>query len=237
MKRKLTAAGLILIMALSATALAADPFFPKVTDMPAFTDVAPGGTPGGAWYDYQSVKTTVEAGLMKGTGTAFEPGGDITLAEVATIAARVNEKTTGYAIPKQEQGQTWYDSALAVMAHIGVDVGKDPLAKATRADFARILSAVLPDSMMAAINTITVLPDTKDADVLRFYNAGILTGRDIYGTFAGTEPLRRSEACAMLARIISPGLRKSFTPAYSPGVTPAPSPSPSASLSPSESPA
>lgn len=220
MKKKLTAVCLVLVLVCSSTALAANPFFPKVTEMPTFTDVAPGGTPGGVWYDYQSVKTTVEAGLMKGSGGAFNPGGDITLAEVAIIAARVNEKATGYAIPKQEAGQTWYDGALAVMAHIGVDVGKDPLAKATRADFVRILSAVLPDNMMAAINTITSLPDTKDTDVLRFYNAGILTGRDAYGTFDGSGTLKRTEVCAILARIISPDLRKSFTPAYSPS-TPA----------------
>lgn len=216
MTRKLTTVGLILALALSTTALAADPFFPKVTDLPAFTDITPTPTPGGAWYDYQSVKTTVEAGLMKGTGTDFNPGGDITLAEVATIAARINEKTTGYAIPQQEAGQAWYEGALAVMAHIGVDVGKDALAKATRSDLVRILSAVLPDNMMVAINTIATLPDTKDAAVLRFYNAGILTGRDIYGTFAGADPLRRSEVCAMLARVINPDLRMILNLAYSP---------------------
>lgn len=216
MKKKMMALLLVLALCLSPAALAAEPFFPKVTDLPAFTDITPTPTAGGAWYNYQSVKTTVEAGLMKGTGTAFNPGGDITLAEVAVIAARVNEKTTGYAIPAQEQGQTWYDGALAVMTHIGVNVGKDPLAKATRADFVRILSAVLPDSMMAAINTVTSLPDTKDADVLRFYNAGILQGNDAYGTFNGGNTLRRSEVAAMLARIINPDLRILLNLAYSP---------------------
>lgn len=219
MKKKLTAACIILSLALSSAALAAEPFFPKVADMPAFTDL----TPDGVWYDALSVKTAVEAGLMKGTGAnAFTPGGTLTLAEVFTIAARINEKTTGYAIPKQEAGQFWYDPALAVMTHIGVDVGSDPTAKATRADFVRVLSAVLPDTMMAPINAITSLPDSKDAAVLRFYNAGILTGKDAYGTFAGDLTLTRSEVAAMLARIINPDLRKSFTPAYSPSPMTAP---------------
>lgn len=238
MKRNLTAAGLavVLTFSLSITTLAAQPLFPKIVEMPTFTDLAPVPPPGSPWYDYQSVKTTVEAGFMKGTGDgAFLPGGDITLAEVAAIAARVNEKTTGYAIPAPEKGQTWYAPYLAVMTHIGVDVGSNPTAKATRSDFVRILSAVLPDSMMAAINTVTSLPDTKDPDVLRFYNAGILTGKDAYGTFYGDKTLFRSEVTAMLARIINPDLRKSFTPAYSPETTPSPSPAPSVTPPPPES--
>lgn len=222
MKRALTAAGLILALALSTSALAAEPLFPKTAEMPAFTDLAPVPVSGGAWYDYQSVKTTVEAGLMKGTGTAFYPGGDITLAEVAAIAARVNEKTTGYAIPAQVKGQLWYAPYLAVMTHLGVSVGADPTVKATRSDFVRILSAVLPDSYLTPINSITTLPDTKDAAVLRFYNAGILTGKDAYGTFYGDQSLLRSEVTAMLARIIQPDLRKSFTPAYSPDIPASP---------------
>lgn len=212
-------AGLILAVCLTG-ALATEAFFPKVADMPTFADLPPEGIPGGVWYDYKSVQTTVEAGLMVGTNKGFEPGGHITLAEVATLAARINEKTTGYAIPAPEEGAPWYAPGLAVMEHLGVSVGSDPLAKATRADFVRILSAVLPDEMLSAINAITTLPDTKDPDVLRFYNAGILTGKNAYGTFDGAGNLTRSEGAAMVARVIDPSLRKAFTPAYSP-TTPA----------------
>lgn len=219
MKRTLTA----LVLAFGLTlgtggALATGPLFPLTTPMPAFTDVVPGGPAGGVWYDYQSVKTAVESGLMKGTGSAFAPGNDITLAEVATIAARINEKATGYAIPAQEPGTPWYSPALAVMTHIGVTVGTTPEAKATRDDFVRILNAALPDSMMAPINTITSLPDSTDAGVLRFYNAGLLEGRDKYGTFDGGGTLRRAECAAMVARMVDPALRKLLNLAYSPAL-------------------
>ena len=46
----------------------------------------------------------------------------------------------------------------------------------------------LPEDQLPAVNTITALPDTADADVLRFYNAGILTGVNEYGMFAGQHP-------------------------------------------------
>ena len=47
----------------------------------------------------------------------------------------------------------------------------------------------------------------EDEDILRFYNAGILTGSDDYGTFRGLSPLNRGQAAAMLARIVSPAQR------------------------------
>ena len=62
-------------------------------------------------------------------------------------------------------------------------------------------------------NTITALPDTSDAAVLRFYNAGILTGVDDYGTFSGGKTLTRAECAAMVSRIVRTAQRQSFTPA------------------------
>ena len=71
--------------------------------------------------------------------------------------------------------------------------------------------------MLAPINTITALPDSTDPDVLRFYNAGILTGVDSWGTFAADKSLTRMETAAMVARVARTELRQSFTPAdYTP---------------------
>ena len=67
--------------------------------------------------------------------------------------------------------------------------------------------------MLAPINTITALPDSTDPDVLRFYNAGILTGVDSWGTFAADKSLTRMETAAMVARVARPELRQTFTPA------------------------
>ncbi len=209
-------AALLLVLALgTGTALAA-PMFPATQVMPAFTDLSPQGTTGGAWYDYSSVKICVEAALMKGTGAAFQPGGVITVAEVATIAARIHEKTANSPLPAQAPGRPWYAPAMERMAALGIDAGAGPETSASRSSFVRMLAAVLPQSMTMPINTITSLPDSSDTDVLRFYNAGFLTGKDIYGTFDGAGTLTRAEVAAMVARIADTALRKTFSLAYTP---------------------
>lgn len=214
MKQRLSALFLSLTMILTPAALAAESnLFPADISMPVFTDISADGKSGGGWYDYSGIQVCVETGLMKGVGngSVFSPGGNISVAEVAMVCARINEKMTGYAIPVLEKGQPWYAPAISVMEHVGAVTPADPTVSATRADFVRLLSAVVPSKMLSPINSITVLPDTGDADVLRFYNAGIVTGADKYGTFAGDRGLTRAEAAAMLARIVRPGLRKTFT--------------------------
>ena len=76
-----------------------------------------------------------------------------------------------------------------------------------------MLAAVVPEDMLTPINQITALPDTADAAVLSFYNAGILTGVDDWGTFAPGKTLTRAETAAMVARVARPELRERFTPA------------------------
>lgn len=83
---------------------------------------------------------------------------------------------------------------------------------AARQDLFACLSEVVPDEALPAINSISSLPDTDDEEVLRFYNAGILTGMDKFGTFNGDKPLSRKEMAAMLSRIARPSLRMDFTP-------------------------
>ena len=95
---------------------------------------------------------------------------------------------------------------------LGVTV-PDGAQTADRQDFITLLAAVVPEGMLTPINTITSLPDTEDADVLAFYNAGILTGVDDWGTFAGERTLTRAECAAMVARVARPELRQAFTPA------------------------
>ena len=84
---------------------------------------------------------------------------------------------------------------------------------AKRQDLFACLAEVVPPEALPSINTISSLPDTDDEEVLAFYNAGILTGMDKFGTFHGDKPLSRKEMAAMLSRIARPALRVSFTPA------------------------
>lgn len=77
----------------------------------------------------------------------------------------------------------------------------------------RLLSLVSGD-LLEPINDITDFPDateeTKDV-ILPFYQAGILTGTDDYGTFRANGTLSRAEMATMAARLIRPELRQEFT--------------------------
>ena len=202
------------LLAGSAAAVTPEEAFPAVNTYPGFIDVEEG-----AWYA-DAARVCCEVGLMQGTGHAFAPDELLTVGEVAAIAARMNQAVTGEAIPMAtpKPGETlpWYFSYVEYLESLGIDV-PDPTKQATRQEFVTLLSAVVPEDMLTPINTITSLPDSTDPDVLRFYNAGILTGVDSWGTFAADKSLTRMETAAMVARVARTELRQSFTPAdYTP---------------------
>ena len=196
---------------LAGTALAATPeeIFPDQYEYPGFIDVDPD-----AWYA-DAARVCATAGLMQGTGQGFAPDEILTVGEVAAIAARMNAATTGdpipMATPKEGETLPWYFSYVHYLEALGIAV-PDPEEAATRQEFFTLLAAVVPEDMLSPINTIEALPDTDDADVLRFYSAGILTGVDRFGTFAGDKTLTRAECAAMIARVARTELRVSFVP-------------------------
>ncbi len=167
-----------------------------------------------SWY-YEGVKTCYENGVMHGTGEGkFSPDSVMSLAEAAVIAARLGASFTGSTIPAPGEGAIWYAPELDYLRwkapELEANVAAHPERSATRSEFFALLSVVTPSSELAAINSITSLPDTADANVLAFYNAGILTGTDAYGTFAGEKTLQRSEVAVTVARLVKPELRKQF---------------------------
>ena len=200
MKKKIFCGMLSLVLCLS-LAQAAESSFTDVKD----TD----------WFaPYVSV--CAESGLMNGTGNGnFSPSGTMTVAECAAIAARLLESSSGQAIPGVTAlpGETppWYQKYVGYLTANGVAV-PEPTKTATRQELFDLLSAVTAPEQLPAINSITALPDTGDQHVLAFYNAGILTGTDEYGTFAGDKTLSRSEVAAMVARLVKSELRLSFIP-------------------------
>lgn len=162
------------------------------------------------------VSVCVENGLMNGTGAgAFSPQGVITAGEVAAIAARLGESLNGepivYGTAAPGEKLPWYHWYVENLKSYGVTVAA-PESPASRLEFISYLSAVTPQENLSVINSISSLPDTADSAVLSFYNAGILTGVDDYGTFSGNRTLTRSEAAAMVARLVNPDLRLPFTP-------------------------
>lgn len=200
--------------------------FPAVVPYPdaGFADVAEG-----IWYA-DAVKLCYETGLMKGTADGiFSPGGTFTVAEAATVAARTGSILSGDGASfDAAPGEPWYQPYVSYLTKQGVPVPA-PAKNATRAEFFALLSRVVPQSDLPAINSIKSLPDTKDEAVLRFYNAGILTGTDVYGSFSGERSLTRSEVATMLARVADPALRQTFTPQKAPADTPVPDEKPTPS--------
>jgi hypothetical protein len=186
----------------------------------AFTDTR------GTWCDGYA-QTCYEAGLMDGTtAKTFSPRGPLTCAQIMTITARLYKLLRGDAsgFTAAAAGDAWYQPYMDYLTELSVSdsdlsdalnyVSDTPNEPCDRYGFVYLLSAVLPDSALTSINTLTVLPDVSsdETEIWDFYAAGILTGSDAYGTFNGDTGLSRGQAAAMLARIADPAQRVKFTP-------------------------
>lgn len=174
--------------------------------------------PAGSWYA-AGVQSAYELGLMTGTGAnAFDPSGNLTLAETVVLAARLHSIYAGDGA-SFTGGATWYQPYVDYAIQNGIIASgaySDYNATATRAQFASILAAALPSEALPAINTVTALPDvdanaTYAAAALKLYNAGILTGSDASGTFNPTSSIQRSEVATIVTRMADQSQRKTFT--------------------------
>lgn len=201
--------------------------FPAVQEYPGYADVAERD-----WF-YDNARLCYEIGLMNGTDRGFEPGKVLTGAEAVTLAARVGAALRGETIPAARPGEAWYqryadylkltstsDKAGALSRVLSESLPWNDLERpATRDLFLNFLFLAVDGYQddFAGINQIQALPDADGHIILQFYNWGILTGVDKYGTFAPGKTLSRAECAAMVSRIARVELRLSFTPAdYSP---------------------
>ena len=206
-----------LCLSLSAPALAAGlDNFQKVNTYTAgqFTDV-----PAGSWFA-PNVRAAYELDLMTGSSaTTFNPNGNLTVAEALVLACRLHSTYVGDGETFAANGGTWYQPYVDYAVESGIIAAgdyTDYTATATRAQFAAILAAALPDEALPAINSVTSLPDL-DANaayagsVLKLYNAGILTGSDAAGSFKPESTIQRSEVATIVTRMADKSLRKTFT--------------------------
>ena len=206
-----------LCLSLTAPALAAGlDNFGKVNTYTAgqFTDV-----PADAWFA-PNVQAAYELDLMTGSSdTTFNPNGNLTIAEALVLACRLHSTYVGDGETFTTSGGTWYQPYVDYAVKTGIitdGVYTDYTATATRAQFAAILAASLPDEALPAINSVTALPDLDAsaayaAAVLKLYNAGILTGSDTAGSFKPTSTIQRSEVATIVTRMADKSLRKTFT--------------------------
>jgi len=154
-------------------------------------------------------------GLMKGnSANTFNPKGNITLAEAITVAARVRSiYLTGS--DSFVPGAPWYKVYVDYAISKGIIDASDFTdykRAATRAEMAYIFSRALPAIEYAPQNTVNTLPDVNNgtpyAEAIRaLYRAGIVGGSDAAGTFKPSDNIKRSEAAAIITRVILPATR------------------------------
>lgn len=221
MKKRFLPLLLSLTLTLSALPVraAGEDLFPAVNTYPGYADVKEGD-----WF-YDNAKLCYEIGLMNGTDHGFAPHEILPVSQVLVIAARLRIAFTGEAEPSRGESHTpWYAPYQTYWENILRSKGEQPQYNgsyflpelpATRAFFLSLLALAIEghEGDFPAINTVTALPDTDDPTVLFFYNMGLLTGVDEYGTFDPDKTLTRAEAAAMISRLARPQLRQTFTPA------------------------
>lgn len=220
MKRKISAlvvtAALLLAMIPSAFAAGSLSNFQKTETFRngQFSDVS------ASHWAYSNVKSSYEYGLMNGQGNkTFAPNGSLTVAATITVAARIHSiYNTGS--ENFVQGSPWYQCYVDYALENGLIDGEyaNYNAAIQRWEFAQILGRALPDTALQSINTVEdgAIPDVPasasfSADVYRLYRAGILTGSGADSKFSPYSGILRSEAAAIISRMVEPGLRKQFT--------------------------
>ena len=160
-----------------------------------------------------------EYGLMKGTADdAFSPDGTVSVAEAIVMACRIYEiRTAGEST--LANGTPWYQPYVEYAIDKGLifeDSFSDYTLPAPRYLVAQLLYLVTPSQELTAINAVPSLPDVPSdwvyaPAIYRFYEAGILTGSDSYGSFHPTKSITRAETAAILARLVVPELRQNIT--------------------------
>lgn len=214
----LSAALLLGALSTPARAEEAEGFAPIRTYTDQFADVS-----GSDWY-YDAVKALYELGLTNGKGEAyrFDPDGDLTVAEVVTMAARLRslyETGDSEAGPAAlDVGGAWYLPYAAYLQERGA-IGRELEGAydrpATRAEMAHVLAGALPRSFLEPVNRKVVSEghasgqyirdvtgDTPyQADILLLYEWGVAGGTDQTGSFLPGEKISRCQAAAMVARL------------------------------------
>lgn len=218
-------AGILAFGILSPQALASEEgFAPVRTYEEQFSDVS-----ADVWF-YDTVKALYELGLTNGSGSPdrFDPGGELTVAEVVTMASRLRSL---YDTGDSEAGQAayagdgeWY---LPYVRHLQAEGIIDQEFEgnydrpATRAEVAHVLAEALPRVQTDPINREAVdsgygrgryIRDVKEDtpyrdDILLLYDWGVAGGSDGWGAFRPDGRIARSEAAAMVARLAYPELR------------------------------
>lgn len=183
-----------------------------------FTDV-----PEDSWYDFY-VRCAYNEGIINGrTKTTFDPNGYVTMAEVATMAAKLHDKLLARNTNFQAAGTSpWYGQYLRYCYDNGiyknekVAQGQRELfscenwnAPARRRDVAGMFAHVDQRTGRALLNpdvSLTDIPDVNEStpnhqEILTMYRMAVAVG-DETKRFNPDGKIRRSEAVALAVRLL-----------------------------------
>ena len=180
--------------------------------VPAFTDVSED-----AWY-YENVRYACQAGLMQGkSDDTFAPEDELTVAEAVKLACCIHQWERERRV-SLTNGSPWYATYMDYALSNSI-ISEDLSARAnepiTRQEhitlFGRAVTGELPEINNVADGAIPDVSMGGEAEqtIYEFYRAGILTGAE-GGAFLPDSPIKRSEVCAVLTRIMDPDSRVSF---------------------------
>lgn len=170
------------------------------------------------WY-YSAIAYCASAGLLQGVSSLrYNPGGTLTLAQAVTVCVRVHETYYGLSLTEAaSDASDWYTPYIQSATAYGILPADltDFDTPITRADAARLFALCLPEEELQQINPVRcipgVQPDSMHADALYLlYRAGVLSGKDSFGTFDPDSALTRAELAAIVAPLVNPDYRKHF---------------------------
>ncbi len=186
--------------------------FPTVNkDVMAFDDVKIGD-----WF-YEEVAAAYRMGFVEGVGeNKYSPLGHVTIAQVITLAVRLNYSYYGLELPEIAEGAEWYSNYVKAAQKAGIiktaqfdDYNKTALRK----EVAQIIQKALPAEYLPAINVFKTVPDVSLNDsaygaIKKLYNAGIVIGMDDEFNFYPNNSITRAEIAAIVNRMAIPTNRK-----------------------------
>jgi len=170
-----------------------------------------------AWFR-KEVEQAYRIGLVKGVSeNAYNPSGNITVAEAIAFAVRLNG-----AFPGDSHSEASTDEKLWYQPYVDAAIEKGIIKDGQFADYnvfakrkevAAIMAKSVPASELQTINMFKSLPDisTKDScygGVIKLYRAGVLMGSDESYSFLPETLITRAEVAAIINRIALPVERK-----------------------------
>ena len=169
------------------------------------------------------VEATYRRGLFAGTSaTTFNPQGNLSNAEAIVLAVALR-RTYADDHSSLGTGSPWYkpyvsyavSNGIVGSAYASYDNNKmnSPI---SRLDFARIFVKALPKETYVQLSEIKErqIPDMCNDSanpIIPLYNAGIISGKDAYGTFDPTSSIKRCEVAVIVSNMADQAARKPVT--------------------------